>query len=84
MVNATRRAAVFRPHRDPATSGERAEAAPGAYRAFTDAVLRWHRVRAAIGGGVAQCSCGQSVITCPIQALARALSLGTEPIEVAG
>ncbi|HEX5403506.1 MAG TPA: hypothetical protein VFX16_14520 [Pseudonocardiaceae bacterium] len=49
------------------------DAEPGVFAVFSFAVLALHQVRPPPSSAVPVCSCGQSVITCPVQALARDL-----------
>lgn len=54
------------------------DAEPGVFAVFSFAVLALHQVRVPARSAVPVCSCGQSVITCPVQALARDLLFATE------
>ena len=49
------------------------DAEPGVFAVFSFAVLALHQVRRPPCSAVPVCSCGQSVVTCPVQSLAREL-----------
>lgn len=49
------------------------DAEPGVFAVFTFAVLAMHQTQRPFYSGTARCSCGQSVVTCPVQSLARGL-----------
>jgi hypothetical protein len=46
---------------------------------FAFAVLAMHQTRQPVYSGTAMCSCGQSVVTCPVQSLARRLLFAPTP-----
>jgi hypothetical protein len=55
------------------------DAEPGVFAVFAFAVLAMHQTRQPVYSGTAMCSCGQSVVTCPVQSLARRLLFAPTP-----